>query len=485
MPGVWVELMRPLAPFLPTIERPAKDLRLKDRCVYVMGVLVFYLIASKVPLYGPRLSSETNDPLGVYRVMLASNRGTLMELGISPVVSASMILQVISGMKLVTVNRNDPQERAMYEVLEKCAGIFATLGQAFFYTVVSGMYGSVWSLGVGNVIIILAQLCASGIMVILWDDLLQKGYGFGSAISLFISCNICENIMWNAFSYNVVKGVNGPQYEGAMIHLMYQLASNTGLSGLKDAFFRSGWPNITSLLATVVVFCIVIYFQGFRVDIPIKHTKIRAGSVSNTYPIRLFYTSNMPIMIQSTVTSSLFLVSNLLQSRFGTNPLTWILGTWHRTPYGKSIPVSGFCYYISPPQGLSEVFRDPLHFTFYVLYMLFSCAFFASQWLEVSGSGSKDVARNLKEQGMTVIGYRPDSMYIALNRYIPPAAVLGGFCVGALTIFSDFMGALGSGTSILLAVGNILQVIEQAQKQAEKEAAEGIGGLTGMANLFR
>jgi preprotein translocase subunit SecY len=47
--------------------------------------------------------------------------------------------------------------------------------------------------------------------------------------------------------------------------------------------------------------------------------------------------------------------------------------------------------------------------------------------------------------GMTVVGYRPETMHIALNRYIPPAAVLGGFAVGGLTIFSDFMGALGSG----------------------------------------
>lgn len=47
-----------------------------------------------------------------------------------------------------------------------------------------------------------------------------------------------------------------------------------------------------------------------------------------------------------------------------------------------------------------------------------------------------------------------------LRRYINTAATFGGICIGALCIFADFMGAIGSGTGILLAVTIIYQYFE-------------------------
>ena len=70
----------------------------------------------------------------------------------------------------------------------------------------------------------------------------------------------------------------------------------------------------------------------------------------------------------------------------------------------------------------------------------------------MSGSSSRDVARQLIDQELLIEGMREDSMVKYLNRYIPTAAAFGGVCIGALSIFADFMGAIGSGTGILLAV---------------------------------
>jgi len=83
---------------------------------------------------------------------------------------------------------------------------------------------------------------------------------------------------------------------------------------------------------------------------------------------------------------------------------------------------------------------------------LTSCAFFSRIWIDVSGSSSRDVARQLIDQELLIEGQREDSMVKYLNRYIPTAAAFGGVCIGALSIFADFMGAIGSGTGILLAV---------------------------------
>jgi protein transport protein SEC61 subunit alpha len=49
-------------------------------------------------------------------------------------------------------------------------------------------------------------------------------------------------------------------------------------------------------------------------------------------------------------------------------------------------------------------------------------------------------------------GHREQSIYKELKRVIPTAAAFGGACIGALSVASDLMGALGSGTGILLAV---------------------------------
>lgn len=92
--------------------------------------------------------------------------------------------------------------------------------------------------------------------------------------------------------------------------------------------------------------------------------------------------------------------------------------------------------------------------------MLSSCAFFSRIWIDVSGSSSKDVARQLMDQELVIEGMRDESMVKYLNRYIPTAAAFGGVCIGALSIFADFMGAIGSGTGILLAVTIIYQYFE-------------------------
>ena len=84
--------------------------------------------------------------------------------------------------------------------------------------------------------------------------------------------------------------------------------------------------------------------------------------------------------------------------------------------------------------------------------MLTACAIFSKTWIEVSGSAPRDVAKQLKEQGLIIAGHREQSMYRELKRIIPTAAAFGGACIGALSVASDLMGALGSGTGILLAV---------------------------------
>jgi len=322
-------------------------------------------------------------------------------------------------------------------------------------------------LGAGNSILIIMQLFFAGIIVICLDELLQKGYGMGSGISLFIATNICENVIWKAFSPTTVNTGRGSEFEGAVIALFHLLLTRPNkVHALKEAFYRNNLPNIMNLLATVFVFLIVIYFQGFRVDLPVRSK--RARGVPSSYPIKLFYTSNMPIILQSALVSNLYFISQLLYKRYSRNFLVQLLGRWQEAEYsqhGQLIPVGGLVYYISPPHSLSDVAANPIHAVFYLTFMLSACALFSKTWIEVSGSSAKDVAKQLREQQMFMQGHRESSLEKELNRYIPVAAAFGGMCIGALTVVADFLGAIGSGTGILLAVNIIYSYFEAADKE--------------------
>jgi protein transport protein SEC61 subunit alpha len=189
------------------------------------------------------------------------------------------------------------------------------------------------------------------------------------------------------------------------------------------------------------------------------------------YPIKLFYTSNIPIILQTAFVSNLYFFSQILSKKFRGNFLVNLLGKWQEYDMaGHSAPVGGLAYYISPPRDFVDIVRDPFHTLFYIIFVLGSCALFSKIWIDVSGSSARDVAKQLMDQDMIIEGMREESMVRYLNRYIPTAAAFGGMCIGGLSIFADFMGAIGSGTGILLAVTIIYQYFEMIAKEKERGA---------------
>ena len=133
------------------------------------------------------------------------------------------------------------------------------------------MYGQPRDLGAGICLLLIIQLVSASLIVILLDELLQKGYGLGSGISLFIATNICESIMWKAFSPTTINTGRGPEFEGAVIALFHLLFSwNDKGRALREAFWRDRLPNVMNLLATAVVFGVVIYLQGFHIENPVQ-----------------------------------------------------------------------------------------------------------------------------------------------------------------------------------------------------------------------
>merc|ERR1712205_74433 len=181
----FLQLVRPFMCVLPEVKSPDRKRPFKEKVLWTAITLFIFLVCCQIPLYGIKTSSSS-DPFYWMRVILASNRGTLMELGISPIVTSGLVMQLLAGSKIIDVDQGLKSDRELFQGAQKLFGMIITIGEAVAY-VLSGMYGEIKELGATNAILIILQLFITGVIVIILDELLQKGYGLGSGISLFIA----------------------------------------------------------------------------------------------------------------------------------------------------------------------------------------------------------------------------------------------------------------------------------------------------------
>lgn len=460
-------VLKPILDFIPEVRDPTSKVPYRDRIIGTAITLFIYLICCQIPLYGVYKTSDA-DPLYYMRVILASNKGTLMELGISPLITSNMIVEFIANSRMITYDPSVPTDRRLLQSAEKLLSIIVSFGTAFVY-VMAGMYGSVESIGAFKAFLIVMQLTAAAIMIIYLDEMLQKGYGVGSGISLFIATNMCETIMWKALSPVTIKTENGIEFEGALVALLHFLATKRNkVTALYLAFYRQHLTNIHNILATLFIFLVVIYFQGFQVNLKLVSKKTR-GAIS-TYPIKLFYLSNTPIILQTALVSNLHIISNLLYKKFKKYSFIRFLGVWKTSAMGGPEKLEGgLAFYLTPPDSITEIFYNPMHFIIYLTFISVSCALFSKLWLELSGRSSRDILKQLHDSDMVLAGIdRDQAMIKQLNRYIPIAAVVGGIFIGLLSIVSDLIGTIGSGTGLLLVVNIIYGYFENHNKEKDK-----------------
>lgn len=241
-----LNLVRPFLSVLPDVQQADRRVPFREKFLYTAVTLFIFLVCSQLPLYGIKTNSSS-DPFYWVRVIMASNRGTCMELGISPIVTSGLVMQLLAGSKIIDIDNSVKADRELLNGAQKLLGVLITIGEAVAY-VVSGMYGDVRELGALNAILIILQLFFAGIIVICLDELLQKGYGLGSGISLFIATNICESIIWKAFSPYTIQSARGAEFEGAIIAMFHLLITRGDKVGLAVAA-PATWPVAVLLYA--------------------------------------------------------------------------------------------------------------------------------------------------------------------------------------------------------------------------------------------
>ncbi len=462
MAGRFLNLFKSIARIVPEIKKPERRVRFNEKIFWTAIVLIVYLIMSEIPLFG--IEKTALGELAALRIIFASSRGSLMELGIGPIVTAGLILQLLVGSAMIQCDMSNPQDRSLFTTASKIFSIVLTGVQASAY-IIGGMYGA---LPGATAIIVFMQLLAAGIIVLLMDELVQKGWGFGSGISLFIMAGVAQHIFWESFSPAPALG-EGRGY-GFFVALGQILSVGEPISIM---WLRENPqnPSMLGLMATIAAFLIIIYMEGVRIELPLSYAGYRG--FRSRYPIKLLYVSNLPVIFASALFANVYFFSQMFWSMNG-QPLPgqnfWLdlLGQFRpimdeATGQASGFaPAGGLVYYVTAPRNFINVAEDPFRALGYLGILVAFCVVFSLTWLEVGGLGPSTVAKQLVGAGMQIPGYRRSEKAIEsiLKRYIPAVTILGGIVVGMVAGVSDFFGVFGSGMGILLSVGIIYQYYE-------------------------
>lgn len=470
MAGRFLQLFKPISRFIPEVGPPERSVSFNEKLFWTGLVLAVYLVMSEVPLFG--IGRTGNDPFLYLRVIFASKRGTLMELGIGPIVTAGLILQLLAGSGLIACDFSNAEDRGLFTVASKILSLVMTAVQASAY-LIGGAYGS---LDARTSLVVFMQLLFAGLIVMLLDELVQKGWGIGSGISLFIMAGVAQNIIWSCLAPIYA---NDNLFFGALVAAIQNAASG---GAIERVLIRPGnLPTLIGFVTTIVMFLVIIYLQGIQLELPITYASYRG--FRGRYPIKLLYVSNLPVIFASSLFANIFLISQLLWRNFNQNNRNFwlnILGMY-TLKENRQVPIGGLAYYVTSPQNITGVMNDPVRAVAYLTILVVFCVLFSLTWLEVGGLDPKTVARQLVGAGMQIPGYRRSqkTIELLLKRYIPIVTVFGGLLIGLIAGLADFLGVFGSGTGILLSVGIIYQYYQLLAREKITEMYPVLKGFFG------
>lgn len=416
---------------LPDVKGPEVRVPLKKKLMWSAVILVIYFILGEITIYG--MSGEAKEYFSFFKAILASESGTLITLGIGPLVASGILMQLFQGVEIFHFDLTSYKGRVRFQGAQRLLAVSLCLIEAAVY-VGAGAFGNYSG---GREIFLMMQIALGGVLVILLVDTISK-WGFGSGVSLFILGGVSKDILWKLFSFQR-STAHDNQFIGAVPSFI------ESLTGESPVWVRASLPDVSELFFTLVIFLAVVYLETLWMEIPLSSGRFRG--IRGGYPIKFIYTSVIPVIFTLSFFRLYEFFARSLASRFGIS----FLGIFD----SSGNPVGGLVYYLSSPNNIIQTMEEPYRSVIYVVAMVVSCAFFAVMWVDMAGMDSKSVAQHIQQESPKIAGLQRDIRVIenALNKYIPQVTVLGGVSVGLLAASADLVGALGSGTGILLAVG--------------------------------
>ena len=472
----WKETAEPVLSRMPSVKRSTGHIPLKKKLLWTAGVLVVYFFLTNIPLFGAAEGGA--DVFGGFRSILAGEQGTLMQVGIGPIVTASIVLQLMTGANLLGLDTSDPRDQILYQGLQKLLVVVVTALTAIPLTFVGGFLvadqGLASSLGVSTTMLymlIYLQVFFGGILILYMDEIVSK-WGIGSGVGLFIIAGVSQRFIGGIFAWEGLGGTIGilPQWFYFLTGRQ-ELASPFTSDGFMTIMFGEG--QVLAIITTMLIFFIVVYAESVRVEIPLSHARVKSGRGS--FPVKLIYASVLPMILVRAVQMNIQFMGSILNEQWAAMPS--FLGE-----YGADgQPISGFFYYTNPVNSPQEwmwwayaVGQEPWQIMMRVgidlFIMVVGGAVFAIFWVETTDMGPKATAKQIQNTGMQIPGFRrnPKILEKVLARYIPQVTVIGGALVGFLAVMANLLGTIGTvdGIGLLLTISILYKLYEEiAQEQ--------------------
>ncbi len=495
--------MSRLVDVYPSITKPEGHVRFNQKLWTTILVLIIYFMMTNVMIYG--VSESTLDIFSSFRAIMAGAAGSIMHLGIGPIVTGSIIMQLFAGAKIINLDMQDSGDKQLYQGVQKLLVLFMipieSIPQVYGFLDPSESLIIGFGIGWANAIIV-AQLFLGSYLVFLLDELVSK-WGIGSGISLFIAAGVAQSTFVGTLSpLPTVKGVplsfdNPPSGVLPMIFYTLRTATNSQLvsqNGFELILLNHANP-VAALVSSIIVFLVVAFAESSKLELPLTHGKVRGHR--GQYPIRLVYASNIPVILMAALLANVNMFTLLFWSHpvLSTVPILGRNGAWSKAHWfgayevGATTPSDGFAWYSSMVNGVGDwlipllnqtgdayghsLSQIMIHVFVYVFFMTAGSTVFAKFWIETTNMGAKDVAKQIERTGMQIPGFRKNPVVLEriLERYIPPVTLFSGAFVGLLASGADLLGTVGNatGTGLLLAVGIILRTYEQIQKEQAME----------------
>ncbi|TDA28835.1 MAG: preprotein translocase subunit SecY [Archaeoglobi archaeon] len=473
-------IIRSLKPYLeriPSVERPKGHVHFREKFMWTSAVLLLYFILVNVPVFG--LSKQSVDIFQAYRALFAGATGSILALGIGPIVTASIILQLLVGAGIIKLDLTNPDDRAAYQEFQRFL-VFVMIAVEALPQIAAGLLlpdtELAEKLGVSPSFIsflIFIQLFIGGVLIVYMDEVVSK-WGIGSGVSLFILAGIAQAIVVGLFNWIIPPGSVLPA--GIIPRWIYfaqhysieQLLSGAGLLML---LLEGG---ILALITTAVIILLVVFFEGTRVEIPMAHAMVRGAR--GRFPIKLIYASVLPMIFVRALQANIVMIGQILYAR----------GISVFGEFVNGHPVSGLMFYLSPINSpydwVPELVKSKgaafaaipdwaiyLHLLIDSLILVVGGIIFAVFWVQTTGMDAKTVASQIAKSGMQIPGFRKSPVVLEklFERYIPKVTIIGGALIGILTLISNMLGTIGnvSGTGLLLAVSIAYRFYEDLARQ--------------------
>jgi len=430
---------------LPEVESPKeKRLSFNIKLKWTLIILVSFFVLANIPLYG--LAANALQRFEYLAIILGTDFGSIISLGIGPIVMASIILQLLVGSKIVDIDTSTEEGKKFFSGLQKLMVFFFIIFEAMVYVLMKGLQavsGLAW--------LVVFQLILGGLMIFFMDEVCQK-WGFGSGVSLFIAAGVGWRLFTAAFQFLGSEGTI--QYSGKIPVLIMSIIAADSIGALKA---------LAAILATIILFLIVVWSQSLKVEVPLSFDRLRGYGIK--WPLSFFYASVIPVILTAALVANLQLFGGLLQNWLGR---ATFLGN-----FVQGQAVSGLAFWLGSTNlveaGISGSLRSVylLQGVTHILFYIIFATIFSIFWVKTSGMDAQSQAHNILSSGLQIPGFRKDERVLesVLSRYIMPLTVMGGAAIGLLAAAANLLGTLTSGTALLLGIMIMFQFYQNIAQQ--------------------